>query len=88
MGDDNFSYNHYLSKMNYPASDAWAYESAPLGPVETNVVTQTNGFQALANKGKYQKAYMIEKLQTIADMWSTNTKMKERKFIHRRPLLL
>ncbi|MEE0125116.1 MAG: transglycosylase domain-containing protein, partial [Enterococcus faecalis] len=49
MGDDNFSYNHYLSKMNYPASDAWAYESAPLGPVETNVVTQTNGFQALAN---------------------------------------
>lgn len=22
MGDDNFSYNHYLSKMNYPASDA------------------------------------------------------------------
>ena len=29
MGDDNFSYNHYLSKMNYPASDAWAYESAP-----------------------------------------------------------
>ena len=62
MGDDNFSYNHYLSKMNYPASDAWAYESAPLGPVETNVVTQTNGFQALANKGKYQKAYMIEKI--------------------------
>ena len=41
MGDDNFSYNHYLSKMNYPASDAWAYESAPLGSVETNVVTQT-----------------------------------------------
>ena len=62
MGDDNFSYNHYLSKMNYPASDAWAYESAPLGSVETNVVTQTNGFQALANKGKYQKAYMIEKI--------------------------
>lgn len=88
MGDDNFSYNHYLSKMNYPASDAWAYESAPLGPVETNVVTQTNGFQALANKGKYQKAYMIEKITDNSGHVSTNTKMKERKFIHRRPLLL
>ena len=50
MGDDNFSYNHYLSKMNYPASDAWAYESAPLGSVETNVVTQTNGFKRLLTK--------------------------------------
>nr|WP_249921856.1 transglycosylase domain-containing protein [Enterococcus sp. 7F3_DIV0205] len=62
MGDDNFSYNNYLSKMNYPASDAWAYESAPLGSVETTVLTQTNGFQALANKGQYQKGYMIEKI--------------------------
>ena len=24
MGDDNFSYNHYLSKMNYSSSDFWA----------------------------------------------------------------
>ena len=62
MGDDNFSYNNYLSKMNYPASEAWAYESAPFGSVETTVLTQTNGFQALANKGQYQKGYMIEKI--------------------------
>ncbi|WYJ98857.1 penicillin-binding protein 1B [Enterococcus sp. DIV0212c] len=62
MGDDNFSYNNYLSKMNYPASDAWAYQSAPLGSVETTVLTQTNGFQALANKGQYQKGYMIDKI--------------------------
>ncbi|WP_438756706.1 transglycosylase domain-containing protein [Enterococcus sp. AZ126] len=62
MGDDNFSYNNYLSKMNYPASDAWAYESAPLGSVETTVLTQTNGFQTLANKGQYQKGYMIDKI--------------------------
>lgn len=62
MGDDNFSYTNYLSKMNYPASDAWAYESAPLGSVETTVLTQTNGFQTLANKGQYQKGYMIDKI--------------------------
>lgn len=62
MGDDNFSYNNYLSKMNYPASEAWAYESAPLGSVEATVLTQTNGFQTLANKGQYQKGYMIEKI--------------------------
>ena len=43
--------------MNYPTSDAWAYESAPLGPVETNVVTQTNGFQALANKGNIKSLH-------------------------------
>ncbi|MFC0404245.1 transglycosylase domain-containing protein [Enterococcus ureilyticus] len=62
MGDDNFSYNNYLSKMNYPASEAWAYESAPLGSVEATVLTQTNGFQALANKGQYQQGYMIDKI--------------------------
>ncbi|MGX7150398.1 transglycosylase domain-containing protein [Enterococcus ureasiticus] len=62
MGDDNFSYNNYLSKMNYPASEAWAYQSAPLGSVEATVLTQTNGFQTLANKGQYQKGYMIDKI--------------------------
>ncbi|WP_086348189.1 transglycosylase domain-containing protein [Candidatus Enterococcus clewellii] len=62
MGDDNFSYNNYLSKMNYPADERWSYESAPLGSVEASVYTQTNGFQALANGGVYQKGYMIEKI--------------------------
>ncbi|MBO0421568.1 transglycosylase domain-containing protein [Enterococcus plantarum] len=62
MGDDNFAYNNYLSKMNYPANDGWAYESAPLGSIEATVLTQTNGFQTLANKGQYQKGYMIDKI--------------------------
>ncbi|MGX7243585.1 transglycosylase domain-containing protein [Enterococcus quebecensis] len=62
MGDDNFSYNNYLSKMNYPPKNDWAYESAPLGTVEATVLTQTNGFQTLANKGQYQKGYMIDKI--------------------------
>ncbi|WP_442896461.1 transglycosylase domain-containing protein [Enterococcus sp. BWR-S5] len=62
MGDENFSYNNYLSKMNYPADERWSYESAPLGSVEASVYTQTNGFQTLANGGVYQKGYMIEKI--------------------------
>ncbi|MGL4697755.1 transglycosylase domain-containing protein [Enterococcus larvae] len=61
-GDQNFSYNNYLSKMNYPADERWSYESAPLGSVEASVYTQTNGFQTLANGGVYQKGYMIEKI--------------------------
>lgn len=62
MGDDNFAYNQYLSKMNYPQSDDWAVESAPLGTAQTTVLTQTNGFQTLANNGVYQQGYMIEKI--------------------------
>lgn len=62
MGDDNFSYNNYLSKMNYPADPGWAYQSAPLGSIEATVLTQTNGFQTLANKGEYQQGYMIDKI--------------------------
>lgn len=62
QNDPNFSYNHYLSKMNYPESSRWELESAPLGAVEATVITQTNGFQTLANNGVYQKGYMIEKI--------------------------
>lgn len=62
MGDNNYSYNHYLSKMNYPANEAWAYESAPLGSVEASVLVQTNAFQTLANHGEYQKGYIIDKI--------------------------
>lgn len=59
-GDKNFVYNNYLSKMNYPASDIWQYESAPLGVATLSVVSQTNGFQTLANHGIYQQGYLIE----------------------------
>lgn len=62
MGDDNFAYNNYLSKMNYPPSSDWTVESAPLGTAQTNVLTQTNSFQTLANQGVYQQGYMIEKI--------------------------
>lgn len=62
MGDANFSYNNYLSKMNYPDDAGWAYQAAPLGTVETSVLVQTNGFQTLANNGEYQEGYLIEKI--------------------------
>lgn len=61
-GDSNFVYNNYLSKMNYPASNNWQYESAPLGVTTVTALTQTNGFQTLANRGVYQKGYMIESI--------------------------
>lgn len=38
MGDDNFFYNYYLSKMNYLVLDVWVYEFVLLGLVEINVV--------------------------------------------------
>jgi penicillin-binding protein len=66
MGDENFSYNQYLSKMNFPANDAWAYPSAPFGSVETSVFTQTNAFQTLANHGEYKKGYLIQKITDTA----------------------
>lgn len=62
MGDDNYSYNNYLSKMNYPETEKWTYESAPMGSVDVDVLTQTNAFQTLANGGQYNKAYMIDKI--------------------------
>lgn len=61
-GNSNFSYENYLSKMNYPADNSWAYESAPLGVTNVTVLDQTNGFQTLANNGVYQEAYIIESI--------------------------
>ncbi|MUO33652.1 transglycosylase domain-containing protein [Enterococcus gallinarum] len=62
-GDPFFSYKNYLSKMNYPEDNSWAYESAPLGVTNVTVLTQTNGFQTLANKGVYQEGYVIESIK-------------------------
>jgi penicillin-binding protein len=62
-GDPFFSYNNYLSKMNYPEDNSWAYESAPLGVTNVTVLTQTNGYQTLANKGVYQEGYLIESIK-------------------------
>lgn len=58
----NFVYENYLRKMNYPAQDDWAMESAPLGPMNVSTLQETNGYQTLANNGVYQKAYMIESI--------------------------
>lgn len=66
QGSSTFSYDEYLSKMNFPASDNWGVESAPLGTQEVSVLTQTNGFQTLANHGEYQEGYMIEKITDTA----------------------
>lgn len=61
-GTDQYAYDHYLKKMNYPASDKWGVESAALGTLELTTLTQTNGFQALANGGVYQEGYLIESI--------------------------
>lgn len=61
-GSSSYVYDHYLSKMNYPDVEQWSYPSAPLGVVDLTVLEQTGGFQALANGGVYQKAYMISSI--------------------------
>ena len=48
--------------MGYSIPD-YTIESLPLGGgIEVSVAQHTNGFQALANNGTYQKRYMIEKI--------------------------
>lgn len=61
-GSDQYVYNDYLKKMNFPSSDNWGVESAPLGTIETTTLNQVNGFQALANGGVYQEGYLIESI--------------------------
>lgn len=61
-GSKQYAYDNYLSKMNYPINSSWGVESAPLGTVEVTTLQQTNGFQALANKGVYQQGYMIDSI--------------------------
>ncbi|WP_165003569.1 MULTISPECIES: transglycosylase domain-containing protein [unclassified Enterococcus] len=61
-GSKQYAYENYLSKMNYPANDNWGVESAPLGTVDVTTLQQTNGFQALANKGVYEEGYLIDSI--------------------------
>lgn len=61
-GSDQYVYNDYLQKMDFPSSDYWGVESAPLGTIETSTLTQVNGFQTLANGGVYQEGYLIESI--------------------------
>lgn len=56
------AYENYLSKMNFPSSNDWYEESAPLGPMNVSTLQETNGFQTLANGGVYQEGYLIESI--------------------------
>lgn len=56
----SYVYDHYLKEMNYPDLPVWQYESAPLGVAEITTLTQTNGFQTIANEGVYNEGYLVE----------------------------
>ncbi|MGM0125000.1 penicillin-binding protein 1B [Enterococcus sp. AZ194] len=62
-GSDQFAYDNYLKKMNYPASHDWGVEAAPLGTTDVTTLSQTNGYQTLANGGVYQEGYLIESIK-------------------------
>lgn len=59
---ETFAYDEYLKKMNYHATNQWAYEGAALGPNDVSTMEQTNGFQTLANGGVYEEGYIIESI--------------------------
>ena len=61
-GSDQFAYDNYLKKMNYPSSNTWGVESAPLGTTNVTTLTEVNGFQTLANGGVYQQGYLIDSI--------------------------
>lgn len=61
-GSDQYAYENYLKKMNYPSSDTWGVESAPLGTTNVSTMTEVNGFQTLANGGTYEQGYLIDSI--------------------------
>lgn len=61
-GSDQFAYDNYLKKMNYPTSNDWGVEAAPLGTTNVSTLTEINGFQTLANNGVYQQGYLIDSI--------------------------
>lgn len=61
-GSDQFAYDNYLKKMNYPTSNDWGVEAAPLGTTNVSTLTEVNGFQTLANNGVYQQGYLIDSI--------------------------
>ncbi|MFC4772145.1 transglycosylase domain-containing protein [Enterococcus hermanniensis] len=61
-GSDQYAYENYLKKMNYPSSDTWGVESAPLGTTNVSTLTEVNGFQTLANGGTYEQGYLIDSI--------------------------
>ena len=54
---------NYLKNMNMNLTDKEVhYESAPLGTNEVTVVEQTGAYATLANNGKFNEPYLIEKI--------------------------
>lgn len=54
----------YMEKMNYEIAD-YNIESLPLGGgIEVSVDRHTNGYQTLANNGRYIERYMIASIET------------------------
>lgn len=54
---------NYIKNMNMGISDKQVhYESAPLGTNDVSVVTQTGAYATLANNGKFNEPYLIEKI--------------------------
>lgn len=62
MNSQTFVYDNYLKKMNYPNTPIWQYPAASSGVAEVTTLTETNGFQTLANGGVYQEGYLIESI--------------------------
>lgn len=53
----------YMTKMGYEISD-YSVESLPLGGgVDPTVVQHTNGYQTLANGGKYEPWYIVDSIK-------------------------
>lgn len=67
--------------MNYPSSNTWGVESAPLGTTNVTTLTEVNGFQTLANGGVYQQGYLIDSITDSTGKKSTNIKKLLFKFI-------
>lgn len=53
----------YMTKMGYDIAD-YSVESLPLGGgVDPTVVQHTNGYQTLANGGKYEPWYIVDSIK-------------------------
>ncbi|MGF1981591.1 transglycosylase domain-containing protein [Lactococcus taiwanensis] len=64
--DKGKSVEPYMTKMGYQVSD-YSVESLPLGGgIDPTVVQHTNGYQTLANGGKYEPWYVVESIKDDA----------------------
>ncbi|MDR2833050.1 MAG: penicillin-binding protein [Streptococcaceae bacterium] len=53
----------YMKAMNFSIPDAdYSLPSLPMGATEVTTIEQVNGFQTFANGGKFNQAYLIDKI--------------------------